>query len=227
MSRRLLPAVVAACFFGCGPAPDASSPDGGADKAGDPDGQIDSPGAPSPDGSPAGDAGGDGVVDGGALEPEVDAAPPICTSCDACEESVAIPTRRHLGGDLNYSDPPPAGGDHNPCWANMGIYTDAVAPEFWVHTLEHGAVAFLYHCSEGCDEEVQAITEIAEDDRPFALVTPYPDLPTRFAVVSWGHRLVTDCFDREAFEAFYAAHVDQAIESTLAPSPPPEDPSCQ
>lgn len=42
---------------------------------------------------------------------------------------------------------------------------------------------------------------------------PYASLPTRFAAVSWGRRLLTDCFDEAQMEAFYAEHVDNAPES--------------
>jgi hypothetical protein len=45
------------------------------------------------------------------------------------------------------------------------------------------------------------------------ILTAYDALPARFAVVSWGHRLVTNCLDERAFEAFYAANFNHATES--------------
>jgi hypothetical protein len=44
-------------------------------------------------------------------------------------------------------------------------------------------------------------------------------MPTRFAVVSWGYRLESDCLDLDAFTAFYLAHVNQAPEDI--PGNPP------
>jgi hypothetical protein len=44
----------------------------------------------------------------------------------------------------------------------------------------------------------------------------------KFAIVSWGHRVVSDCVDDEAVAAFYVVHVNQAPESI----PGDPDPSC-
>lgn len=108
----------------------------------------------------------------------------------------------------------------------MGVHEEPVAPELWVHNLEHGVVVFLHNCPDGCDEEVDQLSEIANEERPFSLVTAYSDLPARFAAVAWGYRLVTDCFDRDTFEAFYVEHADRAVESTIE-SIDLSDPICQ
>ena len=148
----------------------------------------------------------------------------ICSSCGDCEESVAAGTALHVIDPVEYTDPPPVGGNHDPCWADFGVHEEAVAPERWVHNLEHGGVAFLYHCPGGCDAEVAMLASLSTNQRPFALVTEYAALPARFAAVAWGHRLVTDCFDAAAFGAFYDAHADQAPESSTSGRPPACDP---
>jgi hypothetical protein len=93
-----------------------------------------------------------------------------------------------------------------------------VPPERWVHNLEHGAVVFLHHCPDGCDAELGTLRQLV-GARPFTLLTSYAQLPTRFAVIAWGVRMLSDCMDRESFEAFYDAHVNRAPESTDAPPP--------
>ena len=146
------------------------------------------------------------------------APPPVCTASGDCEETFAVVGGIHVLGTINYPDPPPTGGPHNPCWAPFGVATTELHPENWVHNLEHGGVAFLYNCPLGCDAEIADLVAIAAG-KPFAVVTSYSALPKRFAVVSWGHRLVTDDYDHDAFELFYAQNVDHAPESESANPP--------
>jgi len=86
-----------------------------------------------------------------------------------------------------------------------------------VHNLEHGGVVFLHHCDD-CADDVAALDAFA-NGHAMALSTPYAALPARFAVVAWGVRLVSDCYDPDAFAAFYAAHVDHGPESVSGPPP--------
>jgi hypothetical protein len=164
------------------------------------------------------DAGeGDGApLDAGDAAPGPDAGDEPCTSCGACVESRAVTSAQHVAGGIDYADKPPFGGSHDPCWTRFGVHEREVADEHWVHNLEHGAVVFLYHCPDGCEDELAALEFLAAT-RPFVLVMPYADLPTRFGAVAWGHRLLTECFDEGAFETFYELYSDQAPESSASP----------
>jgi hypothetical protein len=201
---------------------DASSGDGG------------SPDASSSEDSGPGGAGEDASVPddaGEASEPDAsepddpdppDAARPhdgLCTRCGDCEEVQTLPGAAHIEGDLVYPDPPPTGGDHNPCWTTYGVHTEPVPDERWVHNLEHGAVVFLYNCPGGCPSEIAQLRALVEACGVFAVLTPYELLPKRFGVVSWGHRLVSDCLDIDALRAFYDANVDNGGESNPANPP--------
>jgi len=149
----------------------------------------------------------------------------VCDKCGACDETVSIPAvALHVDGPIDYPDPPPAGGNHNPCWAIWGIHTDFVPAERWVHNLEHGGIVFLYNCPDGCGTDATALSQITTfvGRHEQALITPYAGMKQKFAVVSWGHRLVSDCIDAEAAAAFYAVHVNRAPES-ITSNP---DPSC-
>lgn len=143
---------------------------------------------------------------------------PVCVSCGGCEQSVKITSVNHVSGVIAYTDLPPAGGDHNACWASWGVHAQPVGPEHWVHNLEHGGVVFLYHCTSDCTAEVAQLQKLV-DGRTQALLTAYDQLPGRFAVVAWGHRLVMSCLDTKAMLAFYAAHVAQAPESITSDPP--------
>ena len=82
----------------------------------------------------------------------------------------------------------------------------------------------LWNCPAGCDADVAAIDAfVAGHDRTVG--TAYADLPTRFGMVAWGARLLTDCFDPAVADAFYAARFDHAPESigSLPPSGCSED----
>lgn len=160
-------------------------------------------------GSPARDRGGDATTDGGRG---------ICTADGDCEEALEVGAALHQEGTIDYPDSPPAGGMHNPCWGDFGVHDDELPAENWVHNLEHGAVVFLHDCPDGCADELADLAALVEP-RPFALLTPYPGLPTRFAVVAWGYRLQTDNLDLDAFEAFYDRHHDQAGESSSSGAP--------
>ncbi len=144
----------------------------------------------------------------------------LCTSCDACEQQLSVTGSAHVPGDVQYPDPPPASGDHNVCWAKWGVHEQPVADENWVHNLEHGGVVYLYNCAEECEQQVKQLAEFVTG-RDRALLTRYEALPTKFAVVSWGYRLLTDCFDAEVLEDFYTLHVGNGPESLSAG--PPDD----
>ena len=142
----------------------------------------------------------------------------VCTSCGSCEEYQPVSIAQHISGDIVYADPPPVGGQHNSCWASWGVYDSELRAERWVHNLEHGGVVFLYRCDEPCPDDVSALEGLVRE-RPLALLTTYSRLPTRFAVVAWGVRLLSQCLDTVAFTTFYETHVNRGRE--MVSSDPP------
>ena len=165
------------------------------------------------------DAGEDdaGEADGSVVDGRV-TQPAVCTQCGGCEEALAVNSANHVVGTVSYPDRPPVGGDHNECWGSWGVHAKPLAPERWVHNLEHGGVVLLYHCPNGCTAEVSELAKFMKG-RAQTLLTAYTDMPTRFAVVAWGHRLKSDCLDLAAWAQFYGTYVDHAPESI--PSGPP------
>jgi hypothetical protein len=148
--------------------------------------------------------------------PDVDAGM-LCASCGGCEEKLTVTSAFHVVGTVPYQDLPPVGGDHNACWATWGVHDAEVEPEHWVHNLEHGGVVLLYHCDDGCDADIEQLRKFVAN-HPRTLLTPYPQLPRRFGVVAWEHRLLSDCVDQSALEAFYAARYEHGLEDI--PDPP-------
>jgi hypothetical protein len=157
-----------------------------------------------------------GCADDNAQLSQVDAGV-LCTSCGGCAQSLPVVSAMHVSGHIDYPDTPPASGPHNgTCWADWGALETEVPPERWVHNLEHGGVVFLYRCDEGCEADLGVLRELVSA-HPRTLLTSYAELPTRFAAISWGVRMLSDCLDRAAFEAFYAMHVAHAPENIAAP----------
>jgi hypothetical protein len=156
--------------------------------------------------------------------PDFDAAEPIdsvaCTSCggDCRTDTFTITSSAHTTDTIDYADIPPTGGAHHPCWATWGVHTEAVPDEHWVHNLEHGGVVLLYNCTD-CQSEIDDAASWVNTTQGSMLLTPYPALPARWAAVAWGARTVMGCYDRAAFEAFFAEHFDHAPESLRAPPP--------
>lgn len=179
---------------------------------------------------PAGDAGrsgsaaaGRGGGSGSMLDDDGGMTRELCASCGGCAETIPVLSRTHVTGPIEYPDPPPAGGDHDPCWAKWGVHTDTVATRNWVHNLEHGGVVFLYDCPDGCDTDLAALTALAKTNQR-TLLTRYPGLRTRFALVAWGKRLLSDCVDVVAFQAFYDASFNHGPEA-IGSDPPSSCPT--
>jgi hypothetical protein len=154
------------------------------------------------------------------------AAPGVRQAIDAsggrCSDDPAIIEHVAIDSPIAYTSRPPIGGRHYPVWyPTFGIVADPpVAPGYWVHNLEHGAVVVLYRCG-ACADLVQALDELysdvsADSSEPRGvarlLITPYADMDHPLAVVSWGHKLELDEFDRSRMLAFYAAHVARGPE---------------
>jgi hypothetical protein len=185
------------------PQPDAAATELRKDAAQDHD--VDSGAAPGHD------------LDAGAeVTPHADAR--LCMSCGGCEEVQTVQGSDHTSDPVNYPDPPPTSGPHNPCWITWGVHDTTVPTERWVHNLEHGGVVYLYNCPAGCPAEVATLTQLV-NAQPRTVLTPYAGMTARFAVVSWGHRLVSDCIDPDVYTKFYAENFDHGSEQ-LADNPP-------
>jgi hypothetical protein len=96
-----------------------------------------------------------------------------------------------------------------------------------VHDLEHGAVVFWYNCPDGCADEVAEVEAFIDSlpEDPLcdgegvprrAILVPYPDLESRWAASAWGFTLNAECFDPDAFGAFYTARSGRGREPLCA-----------
>ncbi|GAC1429901.1 MAG: hypothetical protein PVS3B3_00710 [Ktedonobacteraceae bacterium] len=103
-------------------------------------------------------------------------------------------SRQHVSGTVNYPQVPPVGGNHNAVWQNCGIYTQPVANENAVHSMEHGAVWITYQPSLST-QDVNQLTRLASG-HTYVLLSPYPNLPSPVVISAWGVQLkVTSASD--------------------------------
>jgi hypothetical protein len=148
-----------------------------------------------------------------------------CNSCGGgCEyQRLTYEVRYHTTEDVIYFDPPAVGGPHDYCWIDRGVYPAPVSDERLIHNLEHGDVGILWNCPQGCAAEVEQWVAAAQSVGEAIIVSPNPDLPRRFAIVTWEHRLLLDCVDTAALSAFYAAHQGKAPELKMAGEESPSE----
>lgn len=130
-------------------------------------------------------------------------------------------THLPVGSPLSYRSRPPASGPHYEAQAaGYQFYEREVDPGYWVHSLEHGAVALLYHpekCDAACIAELRDVYSGVPAESRYRsrkmLVTPYPGMDRKIAVVAWRWVDEMDEIDRDRIIAFYREHVNQGPEN--------------
>lgn len=106
----------------------------------------------------------------------------------------------HVEGTVEYEQDPPAGGAHNAVWLNCGIYSEPQANENAVHSMEHGAVWVTYDPEVVTGSDLDALKR--QIPRTYALLTPYPDLPTPVVMSAWNAQLQLDSVEDERITEF-------------------------
>ncbi|MBC2902517.1 DUF3105 domain-containing protein [Streptomyces cupreus] len=105
-------------------------------------------------------------------------------------------SQTHVSKKVTYPVEPPVGGDHNPVWQNCNgdVYTEAVANENAVHSLEHGAVWVTY-TSKASKADVEALAAKVKKT-PYTLMSPYENQKSPIMLSAWGaQRTVTSASD--------------------------------
>ena len=122
-------------------------------------------------------------------------------------------SRDHVSETVSYDQTPPVGGAHNPVWQNCGVYTETIANENGVHSLEHGAVWITYR-PDLPDLEVQTLQTLTRQSG-FRLLSPYPDLPSPIVISAWGYQLQVEQADDPRIKDF----IEQYELSPQGPEP--------
>lgn len=136
-----------------------------------------------------------------------------------CSDDPTVFTHVSEGTPIVYSSRPPIGGEHYPTWyPAFGLTDEPIAPGYWVHNLEHGAVVLLYRCPDGCTpDRLEALRAVYDglprgDAAPRLLITRADDIDTPYAVAAWGHKLLLASLDARAIGTFYERFVNRGPE---------------
>jgi len=190
------------------------------------DASADADASSTPDGQSA---------DGDSPDVKLDVTPEASASDAATTCNVEVQAQPDEGAGhkpecdpVTHTSNPPSSGWHWGKAPAYGIYKEALPRGYYVHSLEHGTVAILYNCPEGCPAEVAraeaAIRALPLDPVCVAsgipsrrvILTPDPLIDVRWAASAWNYTLRAPCFDSEKFLAFYWAHVNHGPEQTCA-----------
>eukprot|EP01121_Diplochlamys_sp_Union-15-3_P005040 TRINITY_DN1528_c0_g1_i1.p1 TRINITY_DN1528_c0_g1~~TRINITY_DN1528_c0_g1_i1.p1 ORF type:complete len:322 (+),score=38.73 TRINITY_DN1528_c0_g1_i1:92-1057(+) len=151
----------------------------------------------------------------------------LCVSDQMPEYQSLRPTLAPFG-DLTF---PPFGiNRHRDYWAKRGEF-EYLPSERWLHNTEHGFIVFLYRpCiePEALCRIKQFILERPYDytnstidpsnEGPFRwILTPYKDLVTKFALVTFPQTLFTDCFHEKDWNEFIDRNYRQGFEDLSLP----------
>lgn len=132
----------------------------------------------------------------------------------------AVLTQHVLQGEPHdpYNSAPPTSGPHYGfTFAPWGVATLPIAPEVFVHNLEHGGVLLLYRGDCDCADVISLLKSLADPATGYPvklLAAPYDDMPTDIALVSWHYlQALTAGEATEAVVlAFIAEHIDHGFE---------------
>lgn len=121
--------------------------------------------------------------------------------------------RGHTTEPVTYAQDPPVGGPHNPTWQNCGVYTQPIANENAVHSLEHGVVWITYQPDLPA-AEVQKLQTLTRQSG-YRLLSPYPGLPGPIVLSAWGYQLQLEQTDDPRLTDF----IQKYEQNPLGPEP--------
>jgi hypothetical protein len=101
-------------------------------------------------------------------------------------------SQNHIDGKfISYPDQastPPDGGNHNSVPQSCQVYTEAIANEHAVHSLEHGAAWITYDPDKVKGTDLAALKKLVEGDS-YRMMSPYPGLKKPISIQVWGERI--------------------------------------
>jgi hypothetical protein len=126
-------------------------------------------------------------------------------------------TRNHVPTTVTYKQNPPVGGNHNSVWENCAVYTEPIANEHAVHSLEHGSVWITYRPDLAKDQVSALAAKVTGQE--YRLLSPYPGLKTAVSLQAWGRQIFVKSASDPKVDKFLSAY-------TAGPQAPEPGSSC-
>lgn len=123
--------------------------------------------------------------------------------------------RNHVSESVDYAMAPPAGGDHDPSWAdcNGEVYSEEIRNENAVHSLEHGAVWVTYN-DTASEASIRALADRVSKT-PYTFMSPYRKQSSPITLTAWGHQLSVE----EAADPRIAQFFTKYVQGEQTPDP--------
>ncbi|MGX6605694.1 DUF3105 domain-containing protein [Micromonosporaceae bacterium Da 78-11] len=130
------------------------------------------------------------------------------------QKNAAIDARDHKDGPQTYATNPPVGGAHNALWQNcMGdVYTEPIANEHAVHSLEHGAVWVSY--KQGLAADQVAALQKKVEGKDYMFMSPIAGLDKNISLQAWGYQLKLDNASDKRIDDFIK---DMRVNASMEP----------
>ncbi|MCX5263135.1 DUF3105 domain-containing protein [Streptomyces sp. NBC_00199] len=118
--------------------------------------------------------------------------------------------RNHVATAVTYPMQPPVGGDHHQAWMTCDgtVYTEAIANENAVHSLEHGAVWVTYN-DRAAAADVKTLADRV-DRTPYTLMSPVESQAGTITLSAWGRQLTVEKASDARVEQFLLRYVQGA-----------------
>jgi hypothetical protein len=113
-------------------------------------------------------------------------------------------TRKHVETTVKYPQTPPAGGDHNATPQTCQVYTEPIANEHAVHSLEHGAVWVTYRPDLPAAQV--SILKAKVEGNAYRLLSPFPGLKSAVSLQAWGRQIFVDSASDSKVDKFLKAY---------------------
>ena len=118
--------------------------------------------------------------------------------------------REHVpegGSHAPYNTNPPTSGWHYDRWASWGIKSEPLPSELFIHNMEHGGVILHYNCPDGCQDEIEKMSDIVRRTDETILM-PNPNMESRFALTAWNWLLTMEEYDDALAKDFVRNHLN-------------------
>jgi hypothetical protein len=121
-----------------------------------------------------------------------------------------------VGTTVIYMTDPPTSGAHWPAPQDGGYFETAIASEYLVHSLEHGAVVIYYNpatVTAPQKDSLKALAAAHPGSFGQVICVPRDDATYPIILTAWTHRLRQTAYDQSNIDGFIALYLDKGPES--------------